>query len=563
MKNRKGFLLVGVLFAFLFLMIIVPVMVKWVQNDTKISVKDQKSSFAFSLAEAAVDRGYWKVKGSTSTFDIAMTGGVLYGYNNDVKYTDISGGNYRVRISSGPGTDQVTIIGEGRDWQNKETRAIQAVFTNTSVPGAIIAGGAMNASGSSVVHWGPIMSMGDITVTQGALTNGYPRKLSRQTVKPFDSTNDTNPPNTDSLEWWSNYNVPELPVFDFTTMRSSAAATGTLNCQQVSYTSYTYTANPEFTGTACTDSDGFGGNCTCTTNYWLGKNCTDSDGGSSDCVCTNIGHNSGVCSGSACTGPAGSKCVNYPRVCTGSACTGPVGGNCVDLTTISTTSVSVNEMECCHSAVLGGPVTCDYGGTGCTDCSVLDLYNQTALRDKDYTWYWDNNASWTGGNGLRGTIVVRGNLGIDGGDYYCSGCTVKVPPQAWEEYQKYDTSTTNQYPGDTGLQSNAATYTFGSNASSTCSGIPSLVAKGELWRTPCGSSGLGADLGVYGFLYVGGNFTRTGDSDIYGAMWVVGDVTGSGNTMLFYNSNLKLPTLNVVLTKESWQEQKPSATVWP
>ena len=41
MKKRDGFLLVGVMLLFLFLLIIVPVMLKWVQDDTKISVKDQ------------------------------------------------------------------------------------------------------------------------------------------------------------------------------------------------------------------------------------------------------------------------------------------------------------------------------------------------------------------------------------------------------------------------------------------------------------------------------------------------------------------------------------------
>ncbi|MDD5209536.1 MAG: hypothetical protein PHV36_09120 [Elusimicrobiales bacterium] len=537
MKKKKGFLLVGVLFVFLFLMIIVPVMVKWIQNDTKISVKDQKSSFAFSLAEAAVDRGYWKVKSSTITFASVMDGHTLPGYNFDSKYTDISGGNYRVSVTSGPGAGQVTIVGEGRDWQNKETRAIKAIFTNTSVSGAIIAGGLLSATGASVVHWGPIMAMGDITVSGSAATNGFPRKLARQTVKPFDPTGDTNPPNTDSLEWWSNYNVPELPVFDFTAMRSSAAQTGTLNCDDVTITSTTYGTETVYRGSGCSDP---GSHCSCADNKWAGSGCTDSG---SNCSCSGSG-SSKVCSGSGCTGPSGVNCVNTPKTCSGSGCSDS-GANCDAVILVTTNTANVTGMNCCSSVYYGGPVTCSYGGTGCTDCKLQNLYDNAALRDKDYTWYWDKNVDWSGKNGLRGTIIVRGNLGITGGDYYCKDCVLPVPPSAWQEYQKIDTSDTDEYPGDLGLKSNASTYQMGS-CGVTCEGGP-----------------LGADLGVYGFLYVGGDFNRAGDSDVFGAMWVVGDVSGAGNTMLFYNSNLQLPTLNVVLIKDSWLEQKPSTVVWP
>ncbi|MCX5793507.1 MAG: hypothetical protein NTY45_15005 [Elusimicrobia bacterium] len=534
MKNRKGFLLVAVLLALLMLMIIVPVMVKWVQNDTKLSVKDQKSSIAFSLAEAAVDRGYWKVKSSTSTFNQVSLGTPLTGYNFDATYRDITGGNYRIKITSGPGDSQITIYGEGRDTLNQETRAIKAVYTNTSVPGAIVSGGTLTAGEASVVHWGPVMAIGDITVTGGATVNGYPRKLSMGTVLPFD-TNGTNPPNTDSLEWWSNYNVPELPVFDFTTMRSSAAQTGTLNCQNA--TPYACV------GKDCTAST-TDGPCTCAAKHCHGSTCATH----TSCTCSGSG-SSKVCTGTGCLAD-GTSCVCTEKTCT--------GNGCYDNGTVCACS----PLQCCSSTVYGGAVTCAYGGTGCTNCVVNSLYEQPTLRDKDYTWFWDVNANWVGRNGLKGTIVVKGDLSIDGGDYYYSGGTVKMPPNAWKEYQKYDTSAVNQYPGDAGLRKNNATYTFGSNASASCSGSPSRITSGELWRMPCGTSGLGADLGVYGFVYVAGDFIRTGDSDIYGSMWVVGNVSGSGNTMVMYNSQLKVPTLNVVLTKDSWQETSADSQAW-
>lgn len=572
--RRAGFLLPGVLFILLFLMIIVPVMVKWVQDDTKISTKDQASSLAFNLAEAAVDRGYWKLKSSTATYASVFAGGALAGYRFDATYRDVPGGSYRVYVASGPSSDQVTIIGEGRNADGKETRSIKAVFTNTSVLGAIITGANLNATGASIVHWGPILAMGDITVSGGGLTNGFPRKLSRQVVRPFDPTGDVNPSNTDNVEWWSDYDVPELPDFDFTTMRASAAATGTLNCDDVNVEVYTPVTTPCL-GTACTDPGADcsctvatfgsacvdpGGGCACDANACLGGACTDPGG---SCSCTGTGK-ARVCTGAGCpdSDGAGSNCVcskrctgwsctdagspcDYINTCSGTGCADSdgAGSGCACDNNVSTTTST--GMNCCSSAYYGGPVTCSYGGSGCVNCSVNNIYDYSTMRNKDYTWYWDNNVNWAGRNGLRGSVIVRGNLGVSGGDNYNPGHALAVPASAWKEYKKIDTASTNQYPGDTGYQSNAATYTMGT-CGMTCEGGP-----------------LGADLGVYGFLYVGGDFNRTGDSDVYGAMWVQGAVSGAGNTMVFYDAKLKLPTLNVVLIKESWEEQAPNPSAWP
>ncbi|HOW90435.1 MAG TPA: hypothetical protein PL037_09130, partial [Elusimicrobiales bacterium] len=372
--------------------------------------------------------------------------------------------------------------------------------------------------------------------------------------------------------WWSNFNVLELPEFDFETMRASAAATGTLDCQDVLITSYTYTPSLSCTGCGCNDP---GANCSCS-GSGAGRTCTGSGCGS--CSCSGAGAGK-TCSGGGGCNDCGSNCScsgsGAAKVCTGSGC-----NICTCVASVTTTTVTSTEFRCCSSAYLGGPVTCNYpAGAGrdgsCVNCTMADLYDKTALRDMDYTWFWDQNASWTGRNGIRGTIVVTDDFSISGGDYYCQhipgGCVVKVPPMAWQEYRKYDTTSANsEYPGDmpNRVSSNSATYTLGSNAGTSCSttlpndGGLSLITRGELWRVQCGSSGLGSDLGIYGFLYVGGDLYRGGDSDIYGSMWVEGDVGGADNTMVFYNSNLKLATLNVVLERNSWNEVQPSAAAW-
>jgi len=62
----------------------------------------------------------------------------------------------------------------------------------------------------------------------------FPRKFAKGVVigtaaNPRD-TNGLLPPNTDNVEWWSDYQgVPPVPVLDFAALRSAAAATGTLN----------------------------------------------------------------------------------------------------------------------------------------------------------------------------------------------------------------------------------------------------------------------------------------------------------------------------------------------
>ena len=427
-RGRRGQILAGVVLLIMVLLVIVPAMVAWVRQDVRMAVKDKKTTSAFNLAEAGLDRAYWKLKSSTSTWADAREGVVLAGYAFDQVYTDVSGGAYRISVTSGPLADQVTVIAEGRDDGRQEKRAVRAVFTNMTIPGAIISGAGINFTGSSIAHWGPVMAMNNIALSGTAALRYYPRKLSKQAVtgtggNPRDA-NGLTPPNTDNLEWWSGYEVPELPVFDFAALRSSAAASGTLNCN----------------GTI--------------------------------------------------TGPSGT-------------------------------------LPC---------------GSSCTNCSVTNIYRDTR-RSGGHVWYWDNNATWSGQSGVIGTVIVRGNYSVAGTDSY-NPPALPVPANAWMEYQKIDTGASNQYPGDQGYRTTAATYDIGS-CGVTCEGSAS-----------------GSDLGVRGFLYVGGTINMTGDSDIYGAIWVQQGWSGGGNVMVFYDDNLLLPQLNVTLSRNSWQETTPQNAVW-
>ncbi len=214
--------------------LIVGAMVNWMQHDSTTAVKSQKSTTAINFAEAGIDRAMWKLQGTTTTWATAESGAIIAGYHFDTTYTDIPGGSYRIKISSA-GNHRVTIVGEGRDSASKEIRAVSALYKNQTVYSAMMAGANITWAKGLGVYWGPIMSQGNIQLMDDYVAALYfPRKYAKGTVTgtathPRD-TNGLVPPNTDNVEWWTEYDgVPNLPLLDFVALRSSAAATGTLN----------------------------------------------------------------------------------------------------------------------------------------------------------------------------------------------------------------------------------------------------------------------------------------------------------------------------------------------
>lgn len=476
-NTKRGQVLAGVLFIVVAVLIIIPAVLKWTEYDARWAVKEQKATTAFNLSEAAVDRGVWKLKISTGTWAAAAAGIPVPGYNFDVTYTDVPGGTYRIRLSSGPGTGQVSVIGEGRDGQRQESRAIQVAFSNTAIPGSLITGGVLTYAGAFEAHWGPVLAHNNIVISGNAATEYFPRKFSKQTVQgtmgqPRD-TNGLTPPNTDNVEWWSGYEVPDLPVLDFATMRASAAANGTLNY---------YNVNASSTGHVLT------------------------------------GYAGGTGAHSSCKKPTG----NW-----------------------------TNHANHFHDS------------------------NHHPKSKQNLIWYYDSDLVLTGtysGSdchriGLWGTLIVRGNLTIGAGDCYAI-YQATVPTNAWQEYTRikssqYDSSTSNEYPADNGLRASRSTFNLG-GCSSGCSPVSSW--SGNTWTG--GPSSGDTDVAIRGFVYVGGNLTiiQQAKGDFYGAIWVVGNVTNQNTgerSLVFYDSNLSVPTLNVVLVQQSWQEVSPSNTAWP
>ena len=222
-EKKKGQSLIIVLAVIIVLMIFMPVLVKLLRQETKWSVKQKRSTTAFHLAEAAVDRGIWKMRESVAVWDSAADGPIT-GYNNDIEYTDIEGGKYKISITTTTVPDERKIVGIGRDSSTKEVRAIEVILSAESIAAPIHAAG-IYLKGHTEVHWGPIYSTDYIDLT--GHDELWPRKYARSYINPRDT--DSAEPNTDGVEWWS-YNeppgVPDVPEIDFDYYKAEAKSQG-------------------------------------------------------------------------------------------------------------------------------------------------------------------------------------------------------------------------------------------------------------------------------------------------------------------------------------------------
>ncbi len=222
--DRRGQILPGAVAALLILAIMVPAIVLWVQRESVFSSKQSLNTTAFHLAEAGVEKAYLYVSLSTITWNAIQAGTAQTNYKFDKSYTDIEGGTYTISITSGPDTQQVTIITVGRDKYSRETRALRVVYTNAILGDtAIYAGQGVKISGGANVEWGGVMSPSNIDAT----SRNHPQFWSSSQITGKDTS--ANPPNCDSpacCQWHAfQASLPTTPSLDFDFYRASAAAT--------------------------------------------------------------------------------------------------------------------------------------------------------------------------------------------------------------------------------------------------------------------------------------------------------------------------------------------------
>lgn len=183
--------------------------------ESKWSVKQRRSTIAFYLAEAAIAHAAWKLSESEDVWYSALNGEIISGYDGNTIYSELSNGQYKIIISSGPGISEVTIRGIGRDDSIYEVRAIEAVYQKLQIPAAIWAGGKVEIKQGMIVHWGTVVSGNEMKLKGQAEDRYYPRKYAVGKIEGRDENSDE--PNTDNLEYWAydSGKIGQIPEIDF------------------------------------------------------------------------------------------------------------------------------------------------------------------------------------------------------------------------------------------------------------------------------------------------------------------------------------------------------------
>lgn len=221
--RARGQVLVVVLVILIIISTLVPLMVFYTQREAIWTAKQARNTTAFHLAEAGTEKAYLAISRSTQTWVNLQAGTLLDNYQFDTAFTDISGGQYAISITSGPEEQQATIISVGRDSLNRETRALKVIYTNSPLGGtAIYSSGGAQIDGGVEVEWGAVVSPG----TVAADSRASPQFWSAAGITSYDT--DASPPNCDSPNCcqWHAYatNIPPAPLIDLSFYKSSATA---------------------------------------------------------------------------------------------------------------------------------------------------------------------------------------------------------------------------------------------------------------------------------------------------------------------------------------------------
>jgi len=222
-NGKKGQIIMALLIIIILPMFII-ILTNLLTMENKQTVKHKKSTVAFHLAEAAIDRGVWKLSESDDVWNAAVNGETISGYDGNTPYSDLSGGQYKIIFSSGPGINDVTIIGKASDISASEVRTIKTVYQKTQITAAISAGEGVEFKSGLIVHWAPVVSGREMELKGQAKFRYYPRKYAIGKIKERDETAEQ--PNTDNLEYWA-YNsgkIGELPEINFNYYKEKAKA---------------------------------------------------------------------------------------------------------------------------------------------------------------------------------------------------------------------------------------------------------------------------------------------------------------------------------------------------
>ncbi|MFA5858540.1 MAG: hypothetical protein WC955_05695 [Elusimicrobiota bacterium] len=205
-------------------------LVNLVSQETKTSVKTKRTTTAFHLAEAGLDRGVWKMQESSSVWDDIVTGTKIEGYrgytSESYKEYDSAGklmGEYAIDIASTSQSNVVRVFSKAKDASSYEVRAIEAYYRKQVIVGPIDVDSTIEYKPNLTVHWGPVVTYGSIEMSP---TKYYPRKISKGRIVGRDV--DQSSPNTDDLEYWAYEDLGNPPRVDLAYYKTLAIASQVL-----------------------------------------------------------------------------------------------------------------------------------------------------------------------------------------------------------------------------------------------------------------------------------------------------------------------------------------------
>ncbi|MBL0350303.1 MAG: hypothetical protein IPP68_08010 [Elusimicrobia bacterium] len=228
-KSQRGFILPLVILILALLAIFLPSLIQMSKDDSRWSTRKLHIDEIVTIAESGLDRGSWTLGDSESNWQNAKTGVPIPEFNYDRVWTDLDPAyQYKIKFSSGPGPEEVTVRCKVRSVRNAQTvRTLMAVYTRNFVEALVMKNDLNPASDVYPrVHWGPIKSYAGLGLAPAFLTADvphFPRKYARNGVFARDTTRDEH--NSDGQEYWAfDKNIGDPPAIDYPYYRSKAAA---------------------------------------------------------------------------------------------------------------------------------------------------------------------------------------------------------------------------------------------------------------------------------------------------------------------------------------------------
>jgi hypothetical protein len=221
-SSNGAALLLGIVVVMILLALVLPQFVRLARHEVVQEVSRHGDSAALSLAEAALEKIQWRLANDDAFLLDALAGVIIPGYEGTTEHSDLSGGVYKVALSSGPGQGQIAALLKARR-DDGACAAVRARFSQPSVTTSYLCPefnhmywqpGTQAATFSQMMfHWSPI-KVNRVVISQWNWGVDFPRVYSKGSIilggpnttiplDPVQVDQDPTPPNAVNNRWYS------------------------------------------------------------------------------------------------------------------------------------------------------------------------------------------------------------------------------------------------------------------------------------------------------------------------------------------------------------------------